>query len=179
MNYPKRNEALAKKLNIYAYIISAAVLALVGVMRRVKIDLGVDFSFLPPIHAILNTLAAISLIAAFLYIKKGKVEAHRKAIYAAMLCSFLFLLCYVLYHFTTVETKYCGDGTMKTVYFILLISHIVLAGVSLPFILLTFIKGYTGMVAEHKRMAKWVYPIWLYVAITGPLCYLILAPCYR
>lgn len=178
MTYPQRNEDLAKKLNIAAYVISAVVLILVGVMRRVKIDLGIDFSFLPPIHALLNTLAAISLIVALVFIKQKNIDAHRKAIYAAMLFSFLFLLCYVLYHFTTEETKYCGEGSMRTVYFILLISHIVLAGISLPFILLTFIKGYTGMVAEHRKMAKWVYPIWLYVAITGPICYFLLAPCY-
>lgn len=179
MDYPKRNETLAKKLNIAAYIISAAVLALVGVMRRVKIDVGVDFSFLPPIHALLNSLAAISLIAAFLYIKRGEVEMHRKFVYAAMTFSFLFLLCYVLYHFTTEETKYCGEGNMRTIYFFFLITHIVLAAISLPFILLTFIKGYTGMVAEHKKMARWVFPIWLYVAVTGPICYFLLAPCYK
>lgn len=179
MNYPPRNEALAKKLNVYAYVISAAVLALVGVMRRVKIDLGIEFSFLPPVHAVLNTLAAISLVAAVLYIKKGNVEMHRKSIYAAMTFSFLFLLCYVLYHFTTEETKYCGEGTMRSIYFFILITHIVLAGLSLPFILLTFIKGYAGLVQEHKKMTKWVYPIWLYVAVTGPICYLLLAPCYK
>ncbi|MFM2392655.1 MAG: hypothetical protein RLZZ546_632 [Bacteroidota bacterium] len=174
-----RNEALAKRLNVWAYVLSAVVLALVGVMRRVKIDLGVDFSFLPPIHAILNTGAAISLLVALYFIKQNKVEMHRKAIYMAMMFSALFLVCYVLYHFTTEETKYCMEGTMRSIYFIVLISHIVLAGVSLPFILLTFIKGYCGLKEEHRRMAKWVYPIWLYVALTGPLCYIMLYPCYK
>lgn len=174
-----RNEALAKKLNRWAYLISAIVLALVGVMRRVKIDLGIDFSFLPPVHAILNTGAALSLIVALYFIKQGQVEKHRKSIYMAMLCSALFLICYVLYHFTTEETKYCMEGTKRTIYFLVLISHIVLAGISLPFILLTFIKGYCGLKEEHKKMAKWVYPVWLYVAVTGPLCYLMLYPCYK
>jgi putative membrane protein len=174
----QRNEALAKKLNVYAYILSAIVLLLVGMMRRVKIDLGINFDFLPPIHALLNTGAAICLVMALVYIKKKDVATHRKFVYGAMLCSALFLLCYVLYHFTTQETKYCGEGTMRLVYFGFLISHIILAAVSLPFILLTFIKGYCGLVEEHRKMAKIVYPVWLYVAITGPICYLLLYPCY-
>ncbi len=175
----QRNEALAKKLNVYAYILSLIVLTLVGLMRRVKINLGIDFSFLPPIHALLNTGAAICLVMALVYIKKKDVVTHRKFIYGAMVCSALFLICYVLYHFTTLETKYCGEGTMRTIYFIILLTHIVLAGISLPFILLTFIKGYCGMVEEHRKMAKFVHPVWLYVAVTGPICYLMLYPCYQ
>lgn len=178
MRYPAPNDQLARKLNIISVVISIAVLALVGVMRQVKIDLGIDFSFLPPIHAVLNTLVTISLLTAVYYIKRKEVEKHRRSIYAALLFSGLFLLCYVLYHFTTVETTYCKEGTIRSVYFFLLISHIILAGLSLPFILLTFTRGYTFQVEKHRKMAKWVFPIWLYVAITGPICYLMLKPCY-
>ena len=172
------NLVLAKKLNRIAIVVSFLVLVLVGVMLRVKLDLGYDFSFLPPYHALFNTLVAISLIAALLFIKKKNVKAHKRAIYSAMFFSALFLVCYVLYHFTTAETTFCKEGGIRTVYFILLISHIVLAGVSLPFILFTFIKGYTNQVEQHKKIARWVYPIWLYVAISGPICYLMLKPCY-
>ena len=172
------NQALATKLNRLAYVVSALVLILVGLMRREKIEVGVDFSFLPPIHAILNTLVALCLILALWYVKQKNIEKHRFFIFGAMTFSALFLLCYVLYHFTTVETKYCFEGPSRTLYFILLISHIVLAGFSLPFILLTFIQGYTNQVEKHKKMAVYVYPVWLYVAITGPLCYLMLYPCY-
>ena len=178
MRYPAPNDQLARKLNIASIIISIAVLALVGVMRQVKIDLGVDFSFLPPIHAVLNTLVTFCLLAAIYFIKRKEVENHRKSIYGALLFSGLFLLCYVLYHFTTVETTYCKEGGIRTVYFFLLISHIILAGLSLPFILLTFTRGYTFQVEKHRKMARWVFPIWLYVAITGPICYLMLKPCY-
>ncbi|HMU04464.1 MAG TPA: DUF420 domain-containing protein, partial [Saprospiraceae bacterium] len=144
----------------------------------VKIDLGVDFSFLPPIHAVLNTLVTICLLAAIYFIKRKEVESHRKAIYGALLFSGLFLLCYVLYHFTTEETTYCKEGAIRSVYFFLLISHIIFAGLSLPFILLTFTRGFTFQVEKHRKMARWVFPIWLYVAITGPICYLMLKPCY-
>ncbi len=186
------NLALAQKLNRVAYVLSVVVLLLVGLMRRVKIDLGIDFSFLPPVHAVLNGLCAVLLIAALFFIKNKQVENHRKAIYGAMACSALFLLCYVLYHFTTPEVIY-GDtngdhilddaertlaGSSRSVYLIVLLSHIALAAISLPFILITFIRGFTQQVDKHRSMARWVYWLWLYVAITGPICYLMLKPYY-
>jgi len=176
--YPAPNDRLANKMTRISVIISIAVLLLVGVMRKFKISLGIDFSFLPPVHAILNTLVSICLLAALYYIRKKEIEKHRKAIYSAMLFSGMFLLCYVLYHFTTVETTFCKEGVIRYVYFFFLITHVVLAGISLPFILLTFTRGFTYQVERHRRMAKWVFPIWLYVALTGPICYLLLKPCY-
>jgi putative membrane protein len=172
------NIQLEKKLNTVAYIVSAVVLLLVGMMRRYKIDLGVDFSFLPPFHATLNALTAVILLVALYFIKNGQVTNHRKAIYLAMVTSGLFLLSYVLYHFTTPETKYGGTGVLRMVYFFLLLTHIFLAAVSLPFILLTFNRAYTDQYERHRKMARWVFPIWLYVAITGPICYLMLMPYY-
>ena len=172
------NKDLEKKLTIASIIVSIAVLILVGVMRRIKIDLGIDFSFLPPVHAILNSGAAIALIVALIKIKKKDIQGHRNAIFAAMTFSALFLLCYVLYHFTTEETKYCGEGMVKTLYLFILFSHIILAGLSLPFILITFSRGISYNIDAHKRISRIIYPIWLYVAITGPICYLMLKPCY-
>lgn len=172
------NLQLEKKLNTTAWIVSAVVLLLVGLMRRVKIDLGVDFSFLPPFHASLNALTAVILLAALYFIKNKNVEAHRKSIYAAMVTSALFLVSYVLYHFTTPETLFGGVGTIRTVYFVLLITHVVLAALILPFIFFTFNRAFTGQYERHKKMARWVYPIWLYVALTGPVCYLMLKPYY-
>lgn len=188
------NLPLAKKLNIAAWVVTAAVLLLVGMMRRVKISLpeGWDFSFLPPFHASVNALTAIVLVLAFYFIKQKNIEAHRKAIYVAMGLSVLFLLSYVAYHFTSPEIKF-GDtnldglvdaaeaaavGGSRTFYLILLITHITLAGLILPFILFTFIRAYTGQIERHRKMAKWVFPLWLYVAITGPICYYMLMPYY-
>jgi putative membrane protein len=172
------NIALEKKLNRVAYAVSFVVLLLVGMMRRVKFDLGIDFSFLPPIHSSLNALCAVFLLIALYFIKQRNVDMHRKMIYAAMTCSALFLISYVLYHFTTPETRYGGEGIMRTVYFTLLITHVVLAAAILPFILLTFTRAYTMQFERHKKMARWVFPLWLYVAITGPICYLMLKPYY-
>ena len=127
----------------------------------------------------LNLLAAICLIVALIMIKRQNVSRHKQAISAAMICSGLFLLCYVAYHFTTESTSYGGEGPLRIVYYVLLISHIILAALSLPFILLTWVYGYTHLFQQHRRMAKWVFPVWLYVAVSGPLCYLMLLPYYH
>jgi putative membrane protein len=171
------NEQLIKKLNTAAWIVSIAVLTLVALMRKIHIQTNIDFSFLPPLYSTMNAIAAIFLIRALNFIRKKDIESHKKMIYIALSMSFLFLLLYVLYHITTPETKYCGNAGW--LYFPLLITHIVLASVSFPFILFTFVRGYTMQVEKHRKMAKWVFWLWLYVAITGPICYLMLMPCYH
>lgn len=178
MSTTQANIQLEKRLNIVAWIVSAAVLLLVGLMRRYKFETDIDFGFLPPIHASLNALTAVILLFALYFIKNREVEKHRRAIYAAMTCSALFLISYVLYHFTTPEAKYGGEGTIRAVYFFFLITHVILAGLILPFILFTFTRAYTGQFERHKKMARWVFPLWLYVALTGPICYLMLRPYY-
>mgnify|MGYP000250168952 CR=1 FL=1 len=172
------NFRLARKLNIIAYIVSIIVVGLVILMRRYKLDVDVDFSFLPPIHSTLNGITAILLVIALILIKQKKVIAHRNTMFAAVITSALFLLSYVLYHFTTPETNYCIEGNIRYLYFTLLITHVILAGVIFPFILFTLIRGYTNQFVKHKKMARWVFPLWLYVAVTGPILYLMLRPCY-
>ena len=166
-----------KKLNRWAWVITIIVWLLVGAMRQYKFQIGVDLSFLAGINAIFNTGVTLALLAAFYFIKNKRIELHRRCIYIAMVFSAGFLLSYVGYHFTTEEIPYCKEGIIRTIYYIVLFSHIFLAGISLPFILLTFIRGYTGDYTTHKRMARWVFPVWLYVAATGPLVYLFLLPC--
>ncbi|MGA0845244.1 MAG: DUF420 domain-containing protein [Luteolibacter sp.] len=188
------NHDLASRMRLAAWVITAAVLVLVGLMRRVKIPLpdGVNLSFLPPFHAAVNALAALVLVLAFIAIIKGRVSLHRRMILTAMFLSLLFLLSYVAYHFTTPEVIYGdldSDGILNDLersavsqsrpyYLALLLSHIILAGVSLPFILFTFISGWTNQFAAHRRLARWVFPVWLYVAVTGPICYWMLRPFY-
>lgn len=168
-----------KKIRIVVWTLTTVILLLIGAMGnpqwRIPLPEGVDLSFLPMFHSTMNVFVAISLIIALIFIKKKDVENHRRAIYTAMIFSVLFLLSYVAYHFTTEPMKFQGEGMVKTIYFILLFSHIALAGVSFPFILFTFIRAYTGQIEKHRKMAKWVFPLWLYVAITGPVVYLMLA----
>ena len=178
LNSPKPNLKLASKLNKWAWVISGAIFLVVVFMRRIKIDTDIDFTFLPPIYSALNGLTALVLVAAFYLIKNGRIVQHRNAMTAAMILSMLFLFGYVIYHITTPETLFCKEGNIRYVYFFLLITHIILAAVILPFILFTYIRAFTHQFDKHVKMAKWVFPLWLYVAITGPVLYMMLHPCY-
>ncbi len=176
----ERRPALAKKLDRYAWGISIFITAAVVGMRYIKIPLpdSVDFLWLPPVYSTLNALAGVCLLFSLYFVLRKKIRAHRSANALALALSVLFILGYVLYHITTEPTEYGGTGTSRTLYFVLLITHVSLAAISLPLILFTFVRSYTGLIEEHKRMARWVYPIWLYVCITGPICYLMLRPYY-
>jgi len=166
-----------KNLNRIAWVITVIIWLLVGAMRRYKFDIDADLSFLAGLNALFNTGVTIALLSAFYFIKQKRIEAHRRSIYVAMILSAGFLLSYVGYHFTTEEIPFCKEGTLRLIYYFILFSHIILAGLSLPFILLTFIRGYMGDYMTHRKMAKWVFPIWLYVAATGPIVYFFLLPC--
>jgi len=178
VNVVPPNMDLAKKLSRYAWIVSILVFIVVASMRRIKIDTDVDFSWLPAVYSTLNGIVAVLLIFSLLAIKRGSARLHQKFNTLALIGSAGFLLMYVLYHVTTPETSYCGIGPIRYVYFFFLITHIVLAAGILPFILFTFIRAYTHQYARHKKIARWVYPLWLYVAITGPILYIMLSPCY-
>lgn len=176
--YPQ-DAALEKKLNKIAWVITAAVLLLVVMMRKIKIETGIDFSFLPAVYSTLNAITAAILVAGLYFIRKKQVQQHRRAMTLSVATSVLFLLGYVLYHITTEETKYGGEGIVRYVYFFLLVTHVVLAAVIFPFILFTFIRAYTGFIDRHRQMARWVYWVWLYVALTGPVLYFMISPYYR
>ena len=171
---------LAKTLERIAWAISIIVLGVVGMMRQIRFELpdGVNLDFLPPVHAGLNSVVAVLLVVAIAAIKSRNVSLHKQAILGAMICSVIFLVCYVCYHITHEETSFGGEGIVKTIYYFLLFTHIVCAAVSFPFILFTWIYGYTNQFARHRKFAKWVFPVWLYVAITGPVCYMMLRPYY-
>jgi putative membrane protein len=162
--------------------LTVVVLLLVGMMRRpeFKISLpdGISLAFLPAVHAVLNTFVAVCLILGLVAIKRGAIHAHKRWITAAMCLSIVFLLCYVSYHFTNEATRYGGVGFNRAVYFFLLISHISFAAISFPFILFTYLEGWANRREAHKKLAKLTFPMWLYVAVTGPICYMMLRPYY-
>lgn len=173
-------EELSKKLKLAAWIVSAAVLVLVVLMQKIKLPLpdGWSTAVLPQVHAGINAAVAVVLLISIIAIKLGNVKFHRATMVTAMMLSVLFLLSYVVYHMTNDPTRFGGAGVQKTIYLVLLITHILAAAVSLPFILFTFIAGWTNHFTTHRRLARWVYPLWLYVAITGPVCYWMLRPYY-
>lgn len=179
---------LRKWVVTISIIIPLAVAALFGI----KID-GVDFSFLPPIYATINGLTAALLILALIFIKNGKIQQHKKTIQLALLLSVMFLLCYVAYHMTSESTKY-GDidhngtlsveelnlvGSSRIAYVILLLSHIFLSVAVIPVVLFTYLHAWEGNYQKHKKWAKYAFPIWLYVAITGVVVYLMISPYYN
>lgn len=171
-----------KKLRIGVWIVTALVLVLVGLMRRPELRLslpdGMHLDFLPSVHALLNSAVAIFLITALVAVKQRNYQKHQRCMTTAMILSALFLLCYVAYHFTNEETKFGGEGFVRGIYLFLLFTHIVAAATSFPLILLTYLAGWSDQRERHRRLAKLTYPMWLYVAITGPVCYLMLRPYY-
>lgn len=171
-----------KTLDRIAYIVTGVVLVAVVALRYIPPVSDEVFPFdihlLPAFHALLNSMTAVSLIAALFFIKNKNIKLHQRSIYAAMGFSAIFLVSYIVYHFATEPTPFGGEGAVKTVYYILLASHIILAAVILPFIFLTFNRGFTNNVEKHKKMARWVFPLWLYVAITGVAVYFMIAPYY-
>lgn len=174
----KLSDPAEKTLRKAVWVVTVLVLALVGMMRNPRFHLnlpaGVDLGFLPAVHAVLNSLVAICLILAIMAVKRGNILRHRRFINAAVVLSGLFLLGYVAYHFTSTETRFTATGWIRPVYFFLLITHIALAAISFPFILLAYLAGWADRRADHRRLVKFVFPMWFYVAVTGPVVYLLL-----
>ncbi len=175
----KKNAAdTLKKLDRLAILISLVVTALVVLMGYMTIEIPWDLSFLPSFHALLNTMNTLILAYAWQCAREKRVEDHRRAISVALIISVVFLLSYVAYHFTNEPVRYGGEGNTRVLYFSLLISHIVLAALSLPCILFAVNRAITGHIERHKKITTWLMPIWIYVSATGPICHFMLMP-YR
>ncbi|HIY75382.1 MAG TPA: DUF420 domain-containing protein [Candidatus Sphingobacterium stercorigallinarum] len=159
-------------------IIPLAVAALFGI-NLPKMGYDVEpLGFLPPIYATINGLTAISLVLAVRAIKRGNARLHERLIKLCMVFSSLFLLMYVAYHMTSESTSFGGEGAIRIVYFFILITHIILSIVIIPFVLFTFIRGIAGAYERHKKLARITYPMWLYVAVSGVVVYLMISPYY-
>ena len=164
-----------KKLIIAVSIIVPIVVA---TLFRVKVP-GYDFTFLPPIYASINGLTAVFLIIAVVAIKNGKRQIHEMLMKLCIGLSASFLIMYVLYHMTTESTPYGGEGILRSVYFIILISHILLSIIIIPMVLFTFVRALYGNFERHRALAKYTFPVWLYVAVTGVVVYLMISPYYK
>jgi len=174
-NQEKKYNRIITALSI---IIPLAVALLFGVNLK-KLGFDVEpLSFLPPIYATINGITALLLIFAVIAIKKGNKKLHEQLNTTAIFCSVLFLLMYIAYHMTSESTKFGGEGAIKYVYYFILISHILLSIAVIPFVLITFVRAKLGKFTEHKKIAKITFPLWLYVAITGVLVYLMISPYY-
>lgn len=165
-----------KWITILSIAIPLAVAALFGVsFKRLGLDVE-PFTFLPPIYATINGLTAVVLIVAVIAIKKGKRTLHENLMKTAIGCSIAFLVMYVAYHMSSESTKYLGD--FKSLYYFILISHILLSIAIIPLVLITYVKALAQRFDKHKKIAKITFPIWLYVAITGVIVYIMISPYY-
>ncbi|CAN1573634.1 COG2322 Predicted membrane protein [Flavobacteriaceae bacterium] len=176
------NNALEQKYNKWIVLLSIVIPVAVAVLFKVKLkDFGFDvtpLSFLPPIYATVNGITALLLIAAVMSIKKGNKKRHELLMKLAIGCSVAFLVMYVAYHMTADSTKFGGEGILKYVYFFILITHIVLSIAVIPLVLITYVRALSNKFDKHKKIAKITFPIWLYVAVTGVIVYLMIAPYY-
>lgn len=175
-------KSIEKKFNLSIIIISILIPVVVAVLFMIKLkDFGINVApmhFLPPIYATTNGITAVLLLAAVLAIKNGKRKLHQVLMSTAIACSLLFLVLYVTYHMTTDSTKFGGEGIIRPVYFFILLSHIALSITVIPLVLFSYVRAIGGDFVGHKKLTRFTFPLWLYVAVTGVIVYLMISPYY-
>lgn len=178
----ERNDKKAGRLIIlFSIVVFLVVTALHPLNKALGIDaskLSFDVHVFAKANAVINTMVSLLLLAAYYLVRQRQYAAHRNAMYGAMALSVLFLVSYITHHILSGDTRFGGQGSIRIIYFAMLYSHILLAAVILPFILFTAYRGMTGEYARHKKLARWTFPLWLYVSITGPFIYLMISPYY-
>ncbi|MGB0879767.1 MAG: DUF420 domain-containing protein [Polaribacter sp.] len=178
MSKTAQEKKYKKIITVLSIVVPLVVAALFGMnLKKLGFDVK-PLTFLPPIYASINGLTAIVLIVAVIAIKKGNRKLHEQLNTFAIICSLLFLILYIAYHITSDSTKFGGEGFIRYVYYFILITHIVLSIIVIPFVLTTYMRAKLGKFPEHKKIAKFTFPLWLYVAITGVVVYLMISPYY-
>lgn len=173
----KKNDKQASWLiGIFSFVVFAAVVVLGKV--KLNVEVGFDVHIFAAINATLNAIIAVLLIAALWAVKSGKYLLHKKLMISALIMSVLFLISYIAHHLLSGDTKFGGVGWIKIIYLIILITHIILAAIILPFILYTAYRALTAEFDKHKKLAKYTWPLWFYVAVSGPIVYFLIKPYY-
>ncbi|MHC0442163.1 DUF420 domain-containing protein [Flavobacterium sp. 3-210] len=176
------DNSIEKKYNKFIIAVSIVIPVVVAILFGVKLkDFGYNvepLSMLPPVYATINGITAVVLVAAVMAIKNGKRLLHERLMTFAIALSVAFLVMYVAYHMTADSTKYGGEGVLRYVYFFILITHILLSIAIIPLVLITYVRGLAQRFDKHKKIAKITFPLWLYVAVTGVVVYLMISPYY-
>jgi putative membrane protein len=170
--------SLAIVVYAVSIVICVAVAFLILFPQVLSLGGGINVSYLPAFHAFLNGSCAVLLVAGYVMIRRKRYKAHKTLMVAAFLLSSIFLASYVIYHSQAPATKFGGEGIIRPIYYTILISHIILAAVILPLALFTIARSWRGEFVKHKRIARWTFPLWLYVAVTGVLVYVMISPYY-
>lgn len=171
-------EFLQSRYKFFIWSLSVLIPVVVAILFRVRLPEVEPLMFLPPIYAGINAVTAILLVSAVVQIKKGNRALHERLMSIAILCSIAFLVMYVAYHMTSDPTPFRGEGFIKYLYRFILFSHIILSITVIPLVLFTYYYASTEQFVAHKKIAKITFPIWLYVAVTGVIVYLMIAPYY-
>ena len=159
-------------------LVSITIPVVVAFLFRIRLENVQSLSFLPPIYAAVNGYTAIILLVALWAIKNRKINLHEQMMKTAIGLSLAFLIMYVAYHLTSDPTPFGGEGSIKTVYYIILISHIVLSVAIIPLVLISFVRGISQQFTQHRKIARITFPIWLYVTVTGVIVYYMISPYY-
>lgn len=167
-----------KKFNKFINAVSIIIPVVVALLFGVKLPNVEPLDFLPPIYAAVNGLTAILLVIAVIAVKNGKLVLHQRIMTSCILLSLAFLVMYVAYHMTSDSTSFGGEGAIKYIYYFILITHIILSIVIIPLVLRTYAKAYLKDYVAHRKLAKITFPLWLYVAVTGVVIYLMISPYY-
>lgn len=173
----EENKAEKNKYSIWIKIISVAIPLVVAILFNVRIDYELPI-FLPPIYATINALTSVLLILALMAIKSKKIQLHQRLMQTCIFLSLVFLVMYIAYHMTTDPTPFGGEGYVKILYFFILISHILLSIALIPLVLISYVRAFQKEFPAHKKISKITFPIWLYVAVTGVIVYLMIDPYY-
>lgn len=168
----------SKKYNKLITAVSILIPVVVAILFTVRIPNVAPLDFLPPIYASINALTALILIIAYVAIRKKKIKLHESLMKTAIALSLVFLVMYVAYHMTSDPTPFGGDGSLKYIYYFILISHILLSIGIIPMVLITYVRAISKRFTDHKKISVITFPIWLYIAITGVIVYLMIAPYY-
>jgi len=170
-----------KSYNIPVIILSIVVPLMVAALYYLKppsVRVGFDIKIIPALNASINFTVTLLLLLGYYFMMTGRFIYHKYTMITAFCLSILFLVSYLIYHSVAPETPFGGTGWIRTVYFFILITHIVLAAVIVPMVLFTLIRGLQEQFDKHRRIAKWTWPVWLYVSVTGVMIYLLLSPYY-
>ncbi|HSI78640.1 MAG TPA: DUF420 domain-containing protein [Lunatimonas sp.] len=176
--YSPNDKQMLRWISVISILIPIVVAVLLFMPS--KMDLGTEWVyFLPHLNAVINTAASIALVLGVIFIKRGNIGYHRAAMTSAFGLGAVFLVSYVVYHAAAESTSFGGEGWIRSVYYFLLISHILLAAIALFPILLAYYYGYTNRIEKHRATVKYAFPIWLYVTVTGVIIYLMVSPYYQ
>ena len=173
----KENEKV-KKYTPWVWTLSIAIPVVVAILFLIKIPNVEPLTFLPPVYAFINAITAVFLTIAYIAIKRKKIILHERLMKISIALSVIFLVMYVAYHMTSDPTPYGGEGIVRSVYYFILISHVLLSIGIIPLVLVTYVRAISKLFADHKKIARYTFPIWMYIAVTGVIVYLMISPYY-